>query len=130
MFMNTLFFLICLKMCLVCESFVHSCHNHFACTTCRGSRLQTFFKIGVLKNFVNFAEKHLCWSLFLNKLQAWKPTTLLKTASNTDVSLWHLQYFNNTFFHRTFFPVADFGFELNNRAKVFLIPGLKTFLNN
>ena len=23
-----------------------------------------FFKIGVLKNFVNFTEKHLCWSLF------------------------------------------------------------------
>ena len=26
---------------------------------------------GVLKDFVNFIEKHLCWSLFLIKLQAW-----------------------------------------------------------
>ena len=30
-----------------------------------------FFKIGVLKNFANFAGKHLCWSLFLIKLQAY-----------------------------------------------------------
>ena len=30
-----------------------------------------FFEIGVLKNFANFAGKHLCWSLFLIKLQAY-----------------------------------------------------------
>ena len=28
------------------------------------SRLQMFFKIGVLKNFANFLGKHLCWCLF------------------------------------------------------------------
>ena len=28
-------------------------------------------KKGVLKNFVNFIGKHLCWSSFLIKLQAW-----------------------------------------------------------
>ena len=33
------------------------------------SRSQMFFKIGVLKNFENFTRKHLCWSLFLIKLQ-------------------------------------------------------------
>ena len=33
---------------------------------------QMFFKIGVLKNFANFTVKHLCWSLFLIKLQAKK----------------------------------------------------------
>ena len=27
-----------------------------------------FFKIGILKNFVIFTGKHLCWSLFLIKL--------------------------------------------------------------
>ena len=31
----------------------------------RSSRLQMFFKIGVLENFANFIGKHLCWSLFL-----------------------------------------------------------------
>ena len=29
-----------------------------------------FLKIGALKKFANFTEKHQCWSLFLIKLQA------------------------------------------------------------
>ena len=32
-------------------------------------RSQMFFKIGVLKNFANFTRKHLCWNLFIIKLQ-------------------------------------------------------------
>ena len=32
--------------------------------TSKSSRLQMFFKIGVLKSFANFTGKHLCWSLF------------------------------------------------------------------
>ena len=39
-------------------------------STSRNSHPQMFFKIGVLKNLGNFIEKHLCWSLFLVKLQA------------------------------------------------------------
>ena len=39
---------------------------------CRGSRSHMFFKIGVLKNFTIFTGKHLCWSLFLIKLQAFR----------------------------------------------------------
>ena len=35
----------------------------------RSIRSQMFFKIGVLKNCSIFKEKHLCWSLFLIKLQ-------------------------------------------------------------
>ena len=35
----------------------------------RGSPSQMLFKIDVLKNVVNFTGKHLCWSLFLIKLQ-------------------------------------------------------------
>ena len=38
----------------------------------RSSRSQMFFKIGVLKNFAMFTGKHLCWSLFLIKLQAFR----------------------------------------------------------
>ena len=44
------------------------------------SHWQMFFKIGVLKDFANFTEKHLCWSLFLIK-KAWKPAPLLKKES-------------------------------------------------
>ena len=37
---------------------------------------------GTLKNFENFTGKHLCWRLFLIKLQAFRPATLLKRDSN------------------------------------------------
>ena len=53
-----------------------------------------FFKIGALKDFTNITEKHLCWSLFLIKLQALRPAILLKTYSNiVDI----LQKFQNFF---------------------------------
>ena len=38
---------------------------------------EVFFKKGVLKNFANLTGKHLCWSLFLIKLQA-RRTPILK----------------------------------------------------
>ena len=40
---------------------------------CISSRWQMFFNIGVLKNFPIFTGKHPCWSLFLIKLQAFRP---------------------------------------------------------
>ena len=57
---------------------------------------EVFFRKGVLKKFAILTEKHLCWSLFLIKLQA-RPATLLKRASNTGVSLWVLRHFYNVF---------------------------------
>ena len=36
------------------------------------------FQVGILKNFTIFAEKHPCGTLFLIKLQAWRPITLTK----------------------------------------------------
>ena len=48
---------------------------------------EVFFKKVVLKNFANLTEKHLCWSLFLIKMEALGPATLLKRDSNTDVFL-------------------------------------------
>ena len=30
----------------------------------------------VLKTFVDVTKKHLCWSLFFKKLQAFRPATL------------------------------------------------------
>ena len=38
-------------------------------------------------NFTKFIGKHLCWGLFLIKLQAFRPTTLLKNDSNTYIFL-------------------------------------------
>ena len=55
----------------------------------------------VLKNFVNFTGKHLRWSLFLIKLQTWKPATLLKETSKQFIFCEICEIFENTFFYRT-----------------------------
>ena len=34
----------------------------------RSSRWEMFSKKGILKNFSKFTGKHMCWSLFFNKL--------------------------------------------------------------
>ena len=44
-------------------------------------------KKAVLKNYVIFTRKHLCWSLSLIKFQALRPTILLKRDFNTGVFL-------------------------------------------
>ena len=70
--------------------------------TNRTSLSQMFFKIGALKNFAYFIGKHQCWSIFLIKLQAWRPATLLKRDSNTGVFLCGIgDIFQNIFFYRT-----------------------------
>ena len=46
-----------------------------------------FFKKAVLKNFLIFTGKHLCWNLFLIKLQTLRPETLLKRDLDTGVFL-------------------------------------------
>ena len=54
---------------------------------CRSSYTKVFCK----NVFVKFTGKHLCWSLFLRKLQVWRPESLLKRDSNTVAVLWILQ---------------------------------------
>ena len=45
-------------------------------------------KLGVLQNFAIYTGKQLRWSLFLVKLLAFSPATLLKRDSSTEVFLW------------------------------------------
>ena len=52
-------------------------------TTIRSSRPDVFCKKSVLKNFAKFTGKHLCQSLFFNKIEGLRPATLLKKR------LWH-----------------------------------------
>ena len=42
---------------------------------CRSSRPKVFCKKGVLRNFTKFTGKHLCQSLFFNKVAGLSPTT-------------------------------------------------------
>ena len=57
-------------------------HNQLTETATRGVLLKKI----VLKNVANVTGKNLCWSLFLIKLQAWYPITLLKRDSKTVIS--------------------------------------------
>ena len=58
------------------------------------------FKIGVPKNFaiLTITGKHPCSSLFLIKLQTFKPTTFLKRDSRAGVLMWILRNFYEEFF--------------------------------
>ena len=50
----------------------------------RSNHMQMFFKTGVIRNFAIFTEKHLCWSLFLIKLQTLWPATLFQPCPKRD----------------------------------------------
>ena len=72
------------KMFSKCFSFFHLFYSYhyiryfIYCVSCDVMCVQyvqkqppkVFFKKGVLKNFANFTEKDLCWSLFLIKIEA------------------------------------------------------------
>ena len=53
--------------------------NPFPANINRSSHRRCSIKKVLLKIFAIFTKKHLCWSLFLIKLQAWRPATLFKT---------------------------------------------------
>ena len=44
----------------------------------RSSHQRCSLKKVFLKNFIKFTGKHLCWSLFFNKVSGLRPSTLLK----------------------------------------------------
>ena len=46
--------------------------------TSRSIRPEVFCKKGFLRNFAKFTGKHLCQSLFFNKVAGLRPATLLK----------------------------------------------------
>ena len=60
-----------------------------------------FFETGSPKDFAMFTGKHLCWGLFLIKLQAFRLLPFLKRDSNIGASRGNWEIFRNTFFFRT-----------------------------
>ena len=60
---------------------------YYLSSLCQKQLPEMFYKKVVLRNFATFTEKHVCWSLFLIKLQVVRPETLLKTDSNADAFL-------------------------------------------
>ena len=60
-----------------------------------------FFKIGVLKNSAIFTGKHLCCSLFFDKVAGLRPGTLIKKRLQHRCFLWILQNFKEQLIYRT-----------------------------
>ena len=56
---------------------------YFHVTNYRSSRPEVFCRKGLLRNFATFTGKHLCQSLFFNKVAGLRPATLSKKR------LWH-----------------------------------------
>ena len=51
---------------------------------------EVFSKKGIPRNFAKFTGKHLCWSLFFNKVAGWDPQLYSKRGCSTGVFLWIL----------------------------------------
>ena len=74
----------------------------------KSSRPEVFCKKGALRNFTKFTGKHLCQSLFFNKVAGLRHATLLKNR------LWRrcfpvnfVKILRTTFFHRTTLVAAS-----------------------
>ena len=93
----------------------------------RSSHRRCFVKKGALKNFSNFTGKCLCWNLFLIKLQASWPATLLKRDSNASFfSLWNREILKSICFDEHLFYRTPQFQPLLNPSQVnvhFLYPG-------
>ena len=60
--------------------------------------LEVFYKKGVLIIFAKFTGKHLCQSLFFNKVAGVSLQLYSKRDFDTNVFLWILRIFKNTYF--------------------------------
>ena len=64
------------------------------------SRLQMFFKVGVLKSYAIFTGKTTTWSHFWIKFQSFRPADLKVTQTKV-LFCEYCKIFKNSFFHRT-----------------------------
>ena len=67
----------------------------------RSSRLEVFWKKGVLRNFAKFTGKHLCQSLFFNNVAGLKACNFIEKDNLAQVFSMNFAKFLNTFFYRT-----------------------------
>ena len=86
-----------------------------------------FFKIGALRNFAIFIGKHLCWSLFLIKLQAWRYHRCLIDALTQVLSYEIMKFLRTAFYGTTQVAVSDVMFKV---LSVFFEWGLKSWFRS
>ena len=95
-----------MKFCKLLRFFNHICKQILQNQRRRNSQVyvtsshrRCSVKKGVLKNFANFKGKHLCWSLFLIKLQAFRSATLIKKRlQHRHFFVKFVKLFKNTYF--------------------------------
>ena len=81
------------------------------------SRPELFYKKGVLKNFIKFTGKHLCQSLFFNKVAGLRPQAcnFIRPATLLIKRLWHGCFpVNFTKFLKTLFFIEHLRWLLLN----------------
>ena len=76
---------------------------------------EVFYKKGVVRNFTKFIGKHLCLSLFFNKVAGLRPVTFIKKETLAQVFSYEFcEISNNTFFTEHLWTTASvndvFGF--------------------
>ena len=71
---------------------------------------EVFYKKSVLKNVAIFTGRHLCWSLFLVKLQTFTSAILLKQTSRQLFSCKCCDIFKNTLFEKRLRTAASGNF--------------------
>ena len=80
---------------------INKCHTRYCSVCYRSSHLDMFIEKGILKNFAKLTGKHLCRSLFFNKVAGLRPVTLLKKrlAQVFSCGFWKISKYK--FFYRT-----------------------------
>ena len=92
------------------------------------SSSQMFLKTDVLKSFAIFTGKRMCWSLFLIKLQDWRPVFLFKETLTQVFFCEYCEIFKNSFFTGTpshytflkFYLMIDIWY-VNSPPRIFLL---------
>ena len=69
--------------------------------------IRPLHKIGVFEQFTKFTAKYLCWSLFLIKLQFWRPATLSKKTPTQVLSREIYKLFKNNYFEEHLLNAAS-----------------------
>ena len=87
----------------------------------------------VLRNFTKFIGKHLCQSLFINKVAALSPSTLLKKRLWHRCFLWTLRNFEEHLLYRTplddcFYNHLDLYKHLYCNNKYYVLCGSEAYL--
>ena len=92
--------------------------DHFPCKKIRKPRPEVFHKKGVLRNFTKFTGKHLCQSLFFNKVAG--PATLFKKRlCHSFFPVSFVKLLRTPFFYRTPLVAASVNQKFWKKTKMF-----------